>query len=90
MDEQLRRDVAALNKVATQARARRVIPRARYRRVNARRAELIYAHPAADDPRAAELAELQEVTRRVIELAYPPPEPSALEKMLLERYPDIT
>jgi hypothetical protein len=70
MDPSLEADVRILNAVTTQESARRYVKRARYRRVNARRAELIYADTPADDP---ELRALQECTMRLVHLAYPLP-----------------
>jgi len=79
---QQKTDIAALDRVQTQGGARRVVKRARFRRLNARRAELIRQDTPGTDP---ELAELQRVCLRIVDLAHPlPPAPdlSALEQRL--------
>ncbi len=84
MTPQQRADIAVLDAVTDQAKARRMIKCARYKRLNARRGELIYQHVPKTN---AELVELQRVIFRIIDLAYPLPPPltelDALEQKLL-------
>ncbi len=86
MTPQLRKDINTLNRVTGEAKARRVIKRATYSRVNRRRAELIRAHIASHDTEELEeLSELQDVVGRIVNLAYPPPPRDPKIEALLQR-----
>lgn len=70
MSPELEKDVAVLDAVRDQQHARRLVKRARYKRVNNRRVELIRAHADKDDP---EYQELQRIVRKIVDLAHPLP-----------------
>jgi hypothetical protein len=70
MIPQLKKDVAALDAVRDQAHARRLVKRARYKRVNDRRCDLIVAGQTKDNP---EYAELKRIVTKIVNLAFPPP-----------------
>lgn len=87
MTPELAEDVRVLNRVRSQKRARIFLKRARYGRVNARRGELIRLKIrgllAEDDP---EYVALDRCVFRLVELAYPLPEPDPRVQALLDRY----
>ncbi len=81
MDPQLAEDVRVLNAVRSRKRARIYIKRARYARVNRRRADLIHLvvrnHLPDDDP---EYVALQACVGRLVNLAHPRPRPSTEQR----------